>query len=330
LTELQAEGSAVQFCVVMPVFDDWAVAEALLKEMDAVFAGNGVRADVTLIDDGSTTPVPETLMALRPQALSKVELLSLRKNLGHQRALCVGLVHVSQRGCGLPIVVMDADGEDSPRDVLALFRRFKECSGAKVVFAARSKRAEGFVFRFFYRLFQAVHFILVGTGTRIGNFSILPQAALHRLVVTPDLWNHYAAAVVRSRFPIDTIPIARNKRLGGESKMGLVSLIAHGLSAISVYGERVGVRLLVACAGLVTVIALVLVAAAGFGALGLLELPGWAVPSAMMVLPLILQGLMISFAFTFLVLNSRADLSFIPLRDGPLFVRELRSIHAAS
>ena len=58
-------------------------------------------------------------------------------------------------------------------------------------------------------------------------------------------------------------PIPRGYRITGISKMNFVALVAHGMSAISVYGDVVGVRLmlgsmagsLMAAAGIVAVIA---------------------------------------------------------------------------
>ena len=79
----------------------------------------------------------------------------------------------------------------------------------------------------------------------MGNFSIIPRPRLASLVVVSEMWNHYAAAAFKSRQPLCTVPTQRAKRLDGKSKMNFVNLVVHGLSAISVYGELVGIRLLV-------------------------------------------------------------------------------------
>jgi hypothetical protein len=52
-----------------------------------------------------------------------------------------------------------------------------------------------------------------------------------------EIWNNFPCGVVKSKLPIDTIPFERAKRLAGESKMNFVSLITHGMSAISVLME---------------------------------------------------------------------------------------------
>jgi hypothetical protein len=86
---------------------------------------------------------------------------------------------------------------------------------------------------------------LTGISVRVGNFSILPRSYLGTLVVLAELWNHYAAAVFRSQLRFTMIPIPRGRRIAGTSRMNFVSLVTHGLSAVSVFADVVGVRLLI-------------------------------------------------------------------------------------
>ena len=95
--------------------------------------------------------------------------------------------------------------------------------------------------------------LLTGIPVRVGNFSVIPAAQLRRLVVVSELWNHYAAAVFKARTPKATVPTARAPRLAGRSRMNFVDLVTHGLSALSVHSELIGVRLLVVAAVLISV-----------------------------------------------------------------------------
>ena len=140
---------------------------------------------------------------------------------------------------------MDADGEDDPADVPRLLARLREEGHQKVVFAERSRRSETLTFRIFYVFYKVLHYLLTGKGVRVGNFSAIPRRRLSSLVVVAEMWNHYAAAVFRSRQPYCMVPTRRGRRLCGRSSMNFVSLVTHGLSAISVYSDVVGVRLLV-------------------------------------------------------------------------------------
>ena len=131
-----------------------------------------------------------------------------------------------------------------------LLAKCREEGDWKIVFAERTRRSESWVFRIFYVLYKAAHRLLTGSRVRVGNFSVVPRSRLSSLVVVSELWNHDAAAF-KSRQPYCLVPTRRAKRLHGHSSMNFVALVVHGLSAISVYSEIVGVRLLVFAFGLI-------------------------------------------------------------------------------
>ena len=219
----------------------------LVERIDSVFGEYALSGHLLFIDDGSLESLPDQFPETPPRNIQQIQSVELRTNLGHQRALCVGLVHLAQSELAGPVVIMDADGEDAPSDITRLLEKFVGEDKRKVIFAARGLRAEGFLFKFFYKLYRTIHRLAVGFDPRFGNFSVLPASILERLVVSSDLWNHYAAAVVKMKLPYATVPIDRSRRFVGESKMGFVGLVVHGLSAMSVFGDTVGVRLLILC-----------------------------------------------------------------------------------
>ncbi len=223
---------------------------------------------------------------------------------------------------------MDADGEDTAAGALQLVRAFWENErGAKAIFAERSRRTESFEFRFLYRLYKLLHRILTGISVRVGNFSVLPPAYLSTLVVMSELWNHYAAAVFRSGLPFTTIPIPRGYRISGTSRMNLVSLAAHGMGAISVFGDVLGVRLLIGSATGSILAALGIAAVIAIRLLTHQAIPSWATYSAGMLSIILIQFITISATFTFTVLSSRSALNFVPVRDYGVFVAEIQDIY---
>lgn len=316
----------LKLVIVIPVYNDWEVADLLLQQLDAVCAKSGLRPAVLLIDDGSALAIPDDFLAWRPAALLRVDVLELYKNLGHQRAICVALVRVSQDSPDSAILVMDADGEDAPEQVPQLIRAFLERGQREAVFAARRRRLEGFAFRAFYQLYRLLHLLLVGSDIRVGNFSVIPPALVPRLVRSSELWNHYAACVIKSKLPMSTVPLDRGKRLKGRSKMGLVGWVLHGLSAMSVYTDIIGVRILMlTCVilglGLVTLVAVVIVRLSTNWAM-----PGLATNMVGLTLVLMFQVVIVCLLFTFGVLASRGGQAFIPVRDCPYFVLSVRRL----
>jgi hypothetical protein len=307
----------LQFCI--PVYNDWTAAMRMLALLDMVLAGREETLRVLLVDDGSSEPAPAQL-PFRPKSLHSVDVLPLRRNLGHQRAIAIGLTYLYVQRPSRAVVVMDADGEDAPADVQKLLEECARQKDAKMVFAQRARRSEGFRFWAGYQLYKALHRLLTGRRVEVGNFSVVPWALLERLVGVSEVWNHYPAAVFKARIPVAQVPLPRAVRLAGESKMNWVSLVAHGLSAISVQGEIVGVRLVCLAAGLIALsfLALVGVGAALFLSPG--ALPPWATTAAVL-LCVLLVGLfsMLTLPVLF-VLQARERYSFLPLRDYQHYV----------
>jgi polyisoprenyl-phosphate glycosyltransferase len=306
--------------LLLPQFNDWVALSELLPLIDDALTKSRLWASVVVIDDGSTQHRPDGFAAQPFRALRTVSVVTLRRNLGHQRAIAIGLAYIERHVPCEAVVVMDADGEDNPSDIAPLVERYRREGGETIVFAERRKRAETLLFRVLYHGYRLAHRALTGYGVRVGNFSIVPRIRLSGLVVVSELWNHYAAAVVRSRQAYVTIPTRRAVRLSGHSHMNFVSLVVHGMSAISVYGDRVFVRLIV-CAGLLALASLL-----GLGGVVAVRfftnqaIPGWAtVASGLFVLALI-QAVMFISSLTFLGLSSRQQAPFVPARDYELYV----------
>jgi hypothetical protein len=268
-----------------------------------------------MVDDGSTVPVPPNLGQHSFTAIESVDILSLRRNLGHQRAIAVGLCYIEANRPCHAVVVMDGDGQDDPRDVPRLVQECLAREGQKIIFAARVRRADSLAFRFFYRLYRLIHFLLTGVKVRVGNFSVIPWPVLKRLVAVSELWNHYAAAVHKARLPMALVSTQRGKRLAGRSHMNLVALVVHGLSAMAVFGDRIGVRLLI-----VASLGMVLAGGALIGVVGIrvfttLAIPGWATYVSGILLVMLIQMLLVILVFAFVILGARDTASFIPGRD---------------
>jgi glycosyltransferase involved in cell wall biosynthesis len=313
--------------VLLPLYNDWESLQLLLAQLDGELARKGILARVLVVDDGSPHQ-PDEMFASGPfEALAKVEVLTLWRNLGHQRAIAIGLAYVAQHIDGRCVVVMDSDGEDSPADVPRLLAKFDQEEGRKIVFAERTKRSETLTFMAFYLLYRWLHFLLTGVHVRVGNFSVIPRSRLESLVVVSELWNHYAAAVFKSRQPHCSVPTRRAKRLSGHSRMNFVGLVIHGLSALSVFSETIGARLLIlnlvvlvlAFSGVIATVVLRFGMSVG--------IPGWATNVVGILLIIILQTFMLTVLFCFGILGGRQATAFIPRRDYAYFAGPLTTIY---
>ena len=172
------------------------------------------------------------------------------------------------------------------------------------------------MFQLLYRVYRLIHWVVTGDPVRVGNFSIIPFATVAKLVVVPEIWYHYAAAVIRSRLAFQSIPTPRGRRLTGESKMNFIALLLHGLSAFFVYGDIVGARLLVG-------IALALVLEVALLATSIVGLPAYLAATLGIIL---LQAIPIALILVFTVIGSRVNIGFLPIRDCPYFVSGIQQV----
>jgi glycosyltransferase involved in cell wall biosynthesis len=306
--------------ILIPVYNDYAALALLFTALQPLIVEDR-RVMILIVDDGSTVTGDERWHSPADTRLP-VQMLRLRRNVGHQRAIAIGLTYIYRHLPCDAVVVMDGDGEDRPEDVPRLMNAFEQMGRSRIVFAERTRRSEGVWFRFFYLVYRLFHRSLTGIPVRFGNFSIVPFEALSSLVVASELWNHYAAAIVKLRLCYTSIPTTRGRRASGRSSLDFVALVVHGLSAASVFGDVIGVRLAIAT-GLVTAAlgSFLAMTAADAWFSGGVSLPWLAVAGVVFAL-LLGQLFVTSWLVLMLVLGSRASTAFIPLRDHEWFIRD--------
>lgn len=309
--------------ILLPILDDWNCAGLLIERIDEFLPREGMETSILLVDDGSTHLWGDDFLAKPLKNIKNVEILRLRRNIGHQRAIAVGLPFIYQHRACDAVLIMDADGEDRPEDVPRLLEKFKESGCSRVIFAQRWRRSEGLVFAFFYRLYRVLNYLLTGIRVRVGNFSIIPFSALSALSVVPDLWNHYAAAVFRAQIRHDSVPTDRGRRISGKSKMNFVNLVTHGLSAMSVFSEIIGTRILISALILTVFLILLLSGIFLIRFFTELAIPGWATYSSGFIFIIAFQIFTVLGGFLFFILNSRNNLGFIPSRDHKYFIESV-------
>lgn len=308
--------------IVTPVLDDWDSFAALVTEISERFTGSDFAFHIRAIDDGSAVPFDAADIVLpHGSCVASIEIIRLAANLGHQRAIAVGLCAIAESGAADAVVVMDSDGQDRPADIAALLAASRQ-HPRHVVLAGRAKRSESRVFRFWYCVYKLLFYALTGQAINFGNYCVMPMAAVRRLVHMPELWNNLAASVMRSRLPYISVPTVRGSRCAGRSQMNLVALMVHGLSAMSVYTDKIFIRVLLA-AGLVGGMAgLGIAAVAAIRIVTDLAIPGWATTAAGDLLIILVQTLVIVVAASLTMLAGRSNRPIVPIVDCLCFVAE--------
>jgi len=221
---------------------------------------------------------------------------------------------------------MDGDGEDDPKYILKLVSYCQQENNQKIFFTSRSKRSEGVIFRLSYFLYRKAFKILSGQEIRFGNFSIIPYELMHQLVAVSEIWNHYAAGIIKSKLPYAQVPTERSYRITGKSKMNFVSLVSHGISALSVYSDIIGTRLLILSLLMIVLAFLLILVVITIKIFTNLAIPGWSTFAVGLLSLFILQFSTLSFFFIFLILGARNSYSFLPSRDYRYFILSVHQV----
>ncbi len=310
-------------CILTATLDDWDSLLVLLAELNVTLRDADLRAAIVVIDDGSSNFVEQDRFPVKDWGnISEVQVVTLYRNLGNQRALSIGLGYIATEMPGLPVVVMDADLEDQPKYLPALIKKMRE-QGNKIVFAERSERSEGRSFRLFYGIYQRLYKMLTGLPISIGNYSAIPAKLVPRVASIAEIAAHFPAGIMRARVPYTTIHSVRGQRRFGESKMRLVSLIIHGLSGFAVHADVVGVRIVL---GIMATIAMIV------GIVGVLifqklftdiHIIGWTSQIVVLLMSFIAQIFVAAIFIVFLVLANRNQTSFMPITEHGKFIMEI-------
>ncbi|MCW1776915.1 glycosyltransferase [Pantoea ananatis] len=198
--------------VVMPVFEDVEASSRLFQEL-ANSQGPGTY--VVAVDDGSVRQ-PVDPAAIAAAGLDGA-VIRLRRNVGHQRAIAIGLSYVAEHfGDGQRVVVMDSDGEDTPHSITELVSAL-DSEQVDVVVATRRSRVETLRFRTFYLVYKWLFSLLSGRRISFGNFMAAKMPAVRRLAAMQELWTHVAACVLNSKLRVSTCALDRGPRYAGRS-----------------------------------------------------------------------------------------------------------------
>jgi len=254
--------------IIVPVLNDEASLITLIRELARELADR-TAISLLVVDDGSIPPIDVGNVRFLDGLV-----LTLSRNLGHQKAIAIGLAYAVANELADVFVVMDADGEDRPGDVPRLLTALESGPEFSVVVAQRMKRSEPLIFRAFYQLYRLLFFLLTGHRISFGNFCAMPIAAARRLVAMHELWVNFPATLIRSRLPLIELPTKRGKRYQDRSQMNFISLITLGFGAVSTFVESVLTRIILAASGLVAVCVCASASAIVLKLVGMAT-PGW-------------------------------------------------------
>lgn len=227
----------VRISVVIPVHNEESALPELLRRLRNVLDNlGGGPHEMVFVDDGSTDRTFELLeQAVRKD--SRMVVISLSRNFGHQAAITAGLDHVTTDAA----VVMDADLQDAPEVIQQFVAKYLE--GYDVVYAQRVRRKEPWPLRLcyfvFYRLMASLSDIHLPLDS--GDFGLMSRRVVEEVRRMPE--HHRYLRGMRSwvGFRQTGIPVERAERHSGNSKYSLsrlIKLATDGIFAFSIVPIR--------------------------------------------------------------------------------------------
>ena len=227
----------LRLSVAIPLHNEAAGVPELLRRLGAVLDSiPGGPHEIVLVDDGSTDRTLELLHTASRQD-SRLVVVALSRNFGHQAALSAALDFVS----GDVIVAMDGDLQDRPEAIPALLAKHHE--GYDVVYAQRVKRKERWPLRLSYFLFYRTLASLADTRLPLdaGDFSLMSRRVVEEIRNAPE--HHRYLRGLRSwvGFRQTGLVVERDERFAGSTQYGplkLLKLASDGLFSFSVVPLR--------------------------------------------------------------------------------------------
>lgn len=293
--------------ILCPLFNDSESLNRLLTELAKIFSHlKGYRFSVLIVNDGSTEELKINTGISFP-----IQVLQLQRNIGHQKALAIGLAYLKENCNCEKVLIMDTDGEDRPEDALELLLASEKKTG-DIVFAHRSSRREDFLFKLFYWLYKISFRLLTGRKISFGNFMIMPKSSLDKIVYYSEIWSHLAGGILKSGLVYSTIQTHKGSRYAGQSKMNFGKLLLLGLGAISVFMEIIAGRLLFFSCCLIAFSLLIILALLGVKTFTTLAIPGWTSTVLSSMLIVLLQSFLLSLVTMFLYFSFESQRKFVP------------------
>ena len=120
--------------IVVPLYNEEESLPELTSWIERVMKENGFSYEILFVDDGSTDGSKDVIKKLSENNPS-IHLISFSRNYGKSPALNTGF----NRAKGDVVITMDADLQDSPNEIPALFRMIKE-DGYDLVSGWKKKR----------------------------------------------------------------------------------------------------------------------------------------------------------------------------------------------
>jgi polyisoprenyl-phosphate glycosyltransferase len=215
--------------VIVPCFNEEAVLLETHRRLRTVLDDlQLITYELIYIDDGSRDRTALMLRAFQSTD-SRVRVVLLSRNFGHQIAVTAGLVEA----VGDAVVVIDADLQDPPEIIPEMLARWR--AGYDVVYGLRTDRSGETVFKlwtakFFYHLLNRVSRVQIPPD--VGDFRLMNRRVVNALLAMPERDRFLRGMISWIGYKQVAVLYERAPRFAGASKYPLLKMLRFALDGI--------------------------------------------------------------------------------------------------
>lgn len=213
--------------IVIPVFNEQDAMPAFHSLLLEALQGLPYRFHFLYINDGSSDATEQALLEIH-KLDSRVEVLELSRNFGHQAALTAGMA----KAAGDIIITMDGDGQHPPeliKDMLALAEQ-----GYELVLTQRDDTRhasfKNWTSRAFYRLINWIGETDITPGG--ADFRLMTRPVVDAINAMPEHHRFLRGMVAWAGFHKVILPFKPPQRLAGKSKYSLRKMVRLSMDAV--------------------------------------------------------------------------------------------------
>ena len=218
--------------IAIPIYNEESVLPELYRRLKAVLNETpGGPHEIVFVDDGSHDRSREILGSLAVDD-TRVKVVLLSRNFGHQAALSAALDHVT----GDALVLMDGDLQDTPETIPKFIQLYRQ--GFDVVYAIREKRKESWLkkacYASFYKIIRGLSDLGLPEGA--GDFALISRRVVDQIISMPERHRYLRGLRSWVGYRQTGITIERDARHSGASKYSvrkLFQLAFDGLFSFS-------------------------------------------------------------------------------------------------
>lgn len=217
----------IELSIVVPLYNEQENLDELHRRLTHVLDALDRPCEILAVDDGSTDSTAYRLASLQADD-TRLAVLTLSRNFGHQAAVSAGLDHAR----GQAVVVLDGDLQDPPELIPELLEQWR--SGFDVVYAVRRHRAgnplKRLGYHVFYRLMRSLSDLDIPLDS--GDFGLMDRRVVDALRDLPEQARFLRGLRRFVGFRQTAIEYDRPARAAGRPKYSLTALMRLAIDGL--------------------------------------------------------------------------------------------------